>query len=117
MLAVFSGFIAQGQEFIAKNPFHLLEFGGLQSSPPANSSNSSLNAQIKDIQVFGAQSGIAFTRTELYRTDDNGGTWREIVLPKNYSDTISTISFLDENTGWAILVDEQNLSLQIARTQ
>ncbi len=117
LLMVFSCFPAQAQQFIEKNLFSSFEFGDLQSPPTEKSLTASLNAQIKNIQVFAEQSGIAYTRTALYRTDDNGGTWREIVLPKNSSEIISIVSFKNKNVGSAILADEQNLSLQIARTQ
>ncbi len=72
--------------------------------------------QIKDIQVFDEQSGIAFTRDAIWRTDDNGAAWREITLPKSSSETISTVFFENKNDGWAILADEQNARLEFART-
>lgn len=55
------------------------------------------SSQIKDIQVFGEQWGIAFTRDTLFRTDDNGVTWREIALPKSSLEIINAVSFLSEN--------------------
>ncbi len=116
-LMVFSGFPAPAQEFFEENPFSLFKSESLKSLPPPKFSNDSLNSQIKDVQVFGEQSGIVFTRTALYRTDDDGGAWREIVLSKNSSEIISIVFFKNKNAGSAILADEQNLSLQIARTQ
>ncbi len=37
-------------------------------------------------------------------------------MPRRFSETISTVSFSDENIGWAILADEQNARLQLAGT-
>jgi hypothetical protein len=74
------------------------------------------SAQIKNVQVFGDKSGIAYTRDTLFRTDDDGEIWYEINLPQDFSETIGAVSFLNENTGWAILADEQNVSLQLAKT-
>lgn len=81
-----------------------------------NSKVPSPSSQIKDIQVLGEQSGIAFTRDTIWRTDDNGATWRKIALPKSFNETISAVSFLNETVGWVILADEQNASIQIAKT-
>jgi hypothetical protein len=74
------------------------------------------SSQIKNIQVFGEQSGIAFTRDALFRTDDNGATWRKIVLPKSFSEKISVVFFQNENAGFAILADEQTARLELATT-
>ena len=75
------------------------------------------SSQIKDIQVFGERSGIAFTRDTLFRTDDNGATWREITVLKSFSETISTVSFLNENVGRVILADTQTARLEIVGTK
>ncbi len=91
------------------NLFKDFEITAPQNSPQPNS-------QIKDIQVFGERSGIAFTRDALFRTDDNGMTWREIALPKDSSEAISAISFTNENVGWAILADAKIARLEIAKT-
>ena len=102
---------ANAQE-ISDSPFKKLEVIIAAQRPPQRVKSSNL----KDIQVFGASSGIAFTRDSLFRTDDNGETWREIALPKKFSETISTVSFLNENIGWAILADEKNERLELAKT-
>ncbi len=51
------------------------------------------SSQIKNIQVFGERSGIAFTRDTLFRTDSSGATWREIALT-NSSDEINNRRFV-----------------------
>lgn len=75
------------------------------------------SSNIKDIQVFGEKSGIAFTSDALFRTDDNGETWREIALPRDFNETISGVSFDDKYQSWVILADQQNARLQLAKTQ
>ena len=82
----------------------------------ASQNSTEPSSQIKDIQVFGERSGIAFTRDTLFRTDDSGATWREIVLPKVSSETISAVSFINENVGWAVLADARSARLEIAKT-
>ena len=107
-------FQTKAQE-IADNPFQQMEIISTFQRPP-QIRQTSRSSQIKDIQVFGESSGIAFTDDTLFRTDDNGKTWRKIALSKKFSETISAILFLDETIGWAILVDEQNARLEFAET-
>lgn len=75
------------------------------------------NSNIKDIQVFGVQSGIAFTNEALFRTDDNGETWREINVSRQSEETIGGVFFADELLGYAVLIDAESLSMQLAKTQ
>ena len=115
-LLVLSILPATAQKLVGKAPSFMFESGAIQFSIPSNSSKVSPDSQIENIQVFGARSGIAYTRTALYRTDDDGANWREIFVPKNYSDTIGEVLFLDENAGWLILADQQNARLELAKT-
>ncbi|MGI8640790.1 MAG: glycoside hydrolase domain-containing protein [Pyrinomonadaceae bacterium] len=100
-----------------KNLFGNLETNVLQNLPSGNSQTVLPNSQIKDIQVFGEKSGIAYTSDTLFQTNDNGETWREGILPKSYSDTISTVLFLNESIGWVILANEQYARLEFVKTQ
>jgi Domain of unknown function (DUF1906)/FG-GAP-like repeat len=110
----FSTFNAKAQEK-GENIFRNLEIiTTLQRPPQVRQTPRSSN--IKDIQVFGEKSGIALTSDTLFATDDNGANWRKIILPKRLNETISTALFLNENTGWTILADRENLSLYIAET-
>ena len=81
-----------------------------------NSEAAAPNSQIKDIQFFGERSGIAFTSDTLFRTDDNGATWREIALPKSSPETISAVFFENQNVGFAILANSKNARLELAKT-
>src|SRR4028118_2288491 len=79
-----------------KKPMFIFESGknaGEMQRPfsERNPEASTPSSQIKDIQVFGERSGIAFTHDTLFRTDTNGATWREINLPKEFSETISAV--------------------------
>ncbi len=78
---------------------------------PTKSSN------IKNIQVFGEKSGIAYTNDTLFRTDENGESWREIQLPKDFSEKIGAVYFENAANGSAILGDNQNLRLALIQTR
>ncbi len=73
-------------------------------------------ARIRDIEVFGKRSGIAFTSFGLYRTDDFGESWREVALLRESDERISSVWFVDEARGYAIVVDQRNLSVWLERT-
>ncbi len=75
------------------------------------------SSQIKDIQVFGESSGIAYTNDTLFLTDDNGQNWREIALPREIDEVISGASFNEKYQSWVILSDQKNARLAIAKTQ
>src|SRR5688572_25097551 len=109
-LIVFLGLNLQNQK-AQENPSVAVEAGSIgrnlevgfeksifeDRNPPGKSSN------IKDIQVFGESSGIAFTDDTLFKTGDNGETWREIALSRDFNETLGGVSFIDEFEGWVIL--------------
>jgi hypothetical protein len=103
--------IAPAQSLL-ENAVHDLKVNAARELSPQTVRGS----QIKDIQVFGKKSGVAFTDDALFRTDDNGETWREIALPKNMSEVISAVDWTDENVGWTILGDSQNSRLELLKT-
>ncbi len=97
---------------------NLTAFGvSLKNSSAENSAdNFSNDFLLKNIQSFGDESGIAYTRDALYRTGDGGANWREIVLPKSIDEKISTVYFTSENDGSVILADLLTAQISIART-
>lgn len=105
------GTIVSAQPEIS-SPFTRLEIITSLQRPPQKPKSS----QIKNIQTFGTQSGIAFTSDTIYRTDNNGESWRELDLQKRFSQTISGAEFADENNGVVIIADEQNVNLQLFKT-
>ncbi len=110
----FLTFTAKAQE-TGENLFKNLEIiTTLQRSPQAKQTPRSSN--IKNIQTFGEKSGIALTDDALFKTDDNGENWREVNLPKNFNQQISTVFFENENAGSAILADRQNARLEFIKT-
>lgn len=117
----FLNFTASAQPFRANKPqaeenvFRKLEIIALFPRP-LQISQKKQSSNIKDIQVFGGNSGVAFTDDMLFRTDDNGETWREINLLKKLNQTISVVSFSNEIIGRAILADKLNLRLELATT-
>ena len=98
-----------------ENVFRNLEIISILSRPPQILRRTP-NSNIKDIQAFSEKSGIAYTNDTLFRTDDNGAAWREINLPKKLNQTISAVSFLDENSGVVILTDQSHTRLKLAIT-
>ncbi|MGD9562141.1 MAG: glycoside hydrolase domain-containing protein [Pyrinomonadaceae bacterium] len=69
--------------------------------PPPASSGTSV---IRGIQVFGKSSGIVYTSSAAYRTDDNGATWTELPIGRLYP--LASIRFADEENGTAVLIDQ-----------
>ncbi len=113
---IFSGFSANAQKLNEDLFGNSNTTIAMPRLPSVEKQTTLPSSQIKAIQVFDGKSGIAYTRDTIWRTDDNGETWREIALPKSFSETISAVSFLNETTGWAILADEQNAHLELAKT-
>ena len=105
--------VAFHSEAQINNPFKNLEIITTLQRPP---DNAAVSAQIKDIQLLAEKSGIVFTADKLFRTDDNGESWREINLPRLTNEKISGVSFLNETIGWTVLSDEKNARLSIAKT-
>ena len=83
---------------------------------PQNSAQRQPSSRIKSIQTLGEKFGIAYTDDRLFKTNDNGDSWQTMALPKDFSQIIGAADFLDENTGWAILVDSQSVVLELAKT-
>ncbi|MCY7376466.1 MAG: DUF1906 domain-containing protein [Pyrinomonadaceae bacterium] len=98
-----------------ENIFRNLEVISFLSRPP-QVAQTPRSSNIKDIQVFGENSGIASTADALFRTADNGENWREIALPKSFREKISAAFFKDENVGFIILADSQNVRLRLLTT-
>ena len=121
---VFLGLNLQSQKAQEQSSFNFSNGRGLShldltfGAPSFKKRDSSLkSAQLKAIQVFGEKSGLAYTGDALLMTNDNGVSWREIVLPRDSEETISAVSFVDEKIGLAFLADRQNARLSWAKTQ
>jgi hypothetical protein len=115
LLFVFFGFNPSRQK-AQENEFRGMEILR-EFSRPATADPRTRSAQIKNIQVLGENSGVAFTDDALLGTEDNGATWREINLPREPRETISSISFDDIFYGWVILADRENGRLTLAKTE
>ncbi len=75
------------------------------------------DALIKDIQKFGASSGIVYTGESLFRTDSGGEIWREINLPKTGAEKIAAVRFDSETNGAAIIADASTAEMSFASTE
>ncbi len=107
--------ILSNAQSVVDNPFSRMEIISVLSRPPQVRYEQS--SQIKDIQVFGESSGIAWTNDTLFRTDDNGENWRNIKLPSRiFDETISCVWFLDKNIGYVILADLKYARLWVGKT-
>ena len=80
-----SSFPARAQKPNENSLSNLIVEFGLQRPPSTKKQTALQDSQIKDIQAFGEKSGIAFTSNTLFKTNDNGATWREIALPKSFN--------------------------------
>ncbi len=98
-----------------ENVFGRMEIASILSRPPQVDLVSG-SSYIKGIQVFGASSGIAFTKFELFKTVDNGRIWRQLNLQKGDGEIISAVYFENEIIGWAILTDLEMNRVELART-
>ncbi|GIU81967.1 MAG: DUF1906 domain-containing protein [Acidobacteria bacterium] len=67
--------------------------------------------EIEGFQVFNDTSGFVYTDRSLFFTENSGDSWQEVPLPINENESISEISFLDRNRGWAIVTDFSSLWL------
>src|SRR6185436_4462499 len=61
-------------------------------------------------------SGIAYTSDALFRTDDNGETWRAIGVPIRFGEIISNASFVGDMVTSVFLTDTRSSLLRLART-
>ncbi len=98
-----------------KSIFKNLEINSFLSRPP-QTDKISPSSHIKGIQVFGKKSGVTFTNSTLFKTEDNGQTWSEINLRNNLTETISSVNFENETFGLVILADLQKNRLNLAKT-
>lgn len=97
------------------DPLKKLEIITTLMQPP-KAVRTSPAAQIKNIQSFGAIAGIAYTRDELFRTDDGGETWRQLRIPLGLFGKISTVYFETEAKGFAVIADSRKGSAYLAIT-
>ena len=74
------------------------------------------SSQIKNFQRFVGNSGLAYTSSFLYTTDDNGESWTEINLQKFRSQEITQVYFSSRADGWVLLADSGNSTLEIRQT-
>jgi len=114
---VFLGFNLQKQEAQESVSFNFATGNTFRESNFKDRNPQTKSSNIKDIQAFGEKSVIAYTNDTLFRTEDNGESWREIQLPKDFSEKIGAVYFEDAATGSAILGDNQNLRLALIQTR
>ena len=86
------------------------------TSQQAATENSAVNEKLAVIELKTADSGFARTSNHLWQTTDFGQSWREITPEKSAQQTINAVSFNAGQTGAAVLVNSENSSLELART-
>lgn len=74
------------------------------------------DSQIKNIQSFGANSGIVYTSDALLRTDDGGENWRKLNIPNGLFGKLAVVYFENETKGFAVLANPKNGSVSFAKT-
>ena len=86
------------------SPFGRMQIiSGLQRPPQS--------AELKDIQSLDDRWGIAYTADSIFQTSDGGQTWREINLRLAPYEKISSATFTDPITGFAIVSRDYRVSL------
>ena len=86
---------------------------GLTINDVASNEDSS---RIRGIQKVTGTFGIAYTKSAIYRTADDGVNWTILALPIDERATIAGVTFAGESRGWAIMHDAANLRLLVAGT-
>lgn len=71
------------------------------------------SSQIKDVQRLGGRSGVVWTATSAYRTDDDGTTWIEISTGKLPSQDIAQVDLSDTKGSFVLLADRASSTLEI----
>ncbi|MEZ5308955.1 MAG: hypothetical protein R2684_17555, partial [Pyrinomonadaceae bacterium] len=75
------------------------------------------SAQIKGIEVLTRGSGLAWTSDTLFRTDDDGESWREVSFSSFHGRSIVDVKFLEGHLGW-IVANESDLDrLMLLKTE
>jgi hypothetical protein len=77
------------------------------------------NIQVASFQLLGESVGIAASPTNLFKTRDDGASWKDVTPPFNgLSGGISAVRFLDGNTGWVFHSDreDEEINTQVWRT-
>jgi Domain of unknown function (DUF1906)/FG-GAP-like repeat/FG-GAP repeat len=69
------------------------------------------------INTFNENSGIAFTDRQIFRTDDDGLTWRTITPPIRSDSKIGNSIFLTGNIGYAVISSPSFGILEFAKTE
>jgi hypothetical protein len=74
------------------------------------------NATIKGIQKISGQIGVAYTRTAVYFTADNGAAWTRFSLVSHGRPNIAALHFSSKSHGVVILHDSMNGNIIVAET-
>ena len=103
---------AWGFSFASRDSIWRTDF----SEPERAMSSGDQNSNIKNFQVLGKSTGIAYTRNALFRTDDNGESWIKMPLRRDPTQSIAQVYFTDVNSGWLLLADRSKSTLEIRQT-
>lgn len=71
---------------------------------------------IKDFNVLDHDSGIVFTNDALFRTDDGGSTWRELLVPHSAGSEFGSVMFENETNWLGLMTHSQSGTFELART-
>lgn len=74
------------------------------------------DAEISGMQLFGPRNGVAYTTRTLFRTDDNGSTWRELNVGVSDGERLTVVQFVDKYRGMAVVVSRSGNTVTLART-
>ena len=111
VLASAVGLVAQ------ESPFRKMEVIISLQRPPSVTEGSELpSSQIKDFQIFDADSGIVYTDDAIFRTADGGESWQKVGPSKAPDQYIAAVRFKGGQNGIAILANTRSMKVEMART-
>lgn len=69
------------------------------------------SALITDFQPIGDRAGIVFNQKNIFRTEDQGQTWRQLPLEAGVTETISSVLFRSHENGFALIASPARIIL------
>ncbi len=98
----------------SESQFRKLEIISVLQRPPQNAVRAA--GKIEQIQIGANGAGWARSVNALWRTNDNGKSWREITPEKSRRQIIGGVSFADAQNGFVVLSNQDAATLESART-
>lgn len=73
--------------------------------------------RIRGVQKFSGTSGIAYTASAVYLTQDDGASWSKLMLPLDSGSVISSVRFVSDLHGFVLIHDRMDSRVRVAETR